>query len=182
MPPTSHANPGDVGQRKVAVAAARLAAQAPEVGIETVDARLDAAALAALFARVDLGIDCSDNFGTRYALNDASRAARVPLLSGAAIRWQGQVAAFDPRDPASPCYACLYAEGDEGLEDCRSNGILGPVAGVIGTLLATEAIKMLTGTGEPLVGRLLRYDARTTAFQSARVARDPGCAVCGVDA
>lgn len=170
---------GDIGARKVATATTALQALNDRVRIEALDGRLEPALLASTLAGVDLVVDCTDNFGTRFALNEAAFAARKPLVSGAAIRWDGHLTVFDARSPASPCYACLYSEHDEGLEDCRSNGVLGPVVGVVGCLLAVEAIKVIIGAPDTLVGRLLRYDARQARFHEARLDRDPACAVCG---
>jgi adenylyltransferase/sulfurtransferase len=101
------------------------------------------------------------------------------LISGAAIRFEGQLAVFDPSRPASPCYACLYPEDAEGLDNCRGNGVLAPVVGVIGSLMAAEAIKLLTGMGEPATGHMLLYDALRCAWRRIRLKRDPTCRVCG---
>jgi molybdopterin-synthase adenylyltransferase len=169
----------DAGRPKTAAAAAALSALNPACILEELDGRLDAAALAEASGRCDLVLDGSDNFGTRFAVNQASVTARKPLVSGAALRYAGQLSVFDPRDAASPCYACLYPEGGEELEDCRQNGVLAPVTGVIGSLMAVEALKLLTGIGAPMVGRLLRYDALSGETLYTAVRRDPACAVCG---
>ena len=123
-------------------------------------------------------LDCSDNFGTRFAVNAACVATRVPLVSAAAAGWDGLLAAFDARDSMSPCYACAFAEDDETLGDCATRGILGPLAGAIGSLAAVEAIKLATGCGTPLVGRVLRCDARASRCHESRLMRDPACPVC----
>lgn len=136
----------------------------------------------ALLREVELAdavVDGSDNFGTRYALNAACLQAGTPLVSGAAIRFAGHLTVFDPRRADSPCYQCLYAEDAEGMEDCAGNGVLGPVPGVIGSLQAVESLKLLTGLGEPLVGRLLQYDALRGVTRTSRVRRDPACPACG---
>jgi molybdopterin/thiamine biosynthesis adenylyltransferase len=126
-------------------------------------------------------LDCSDNFATRHAINEACVRARVPLVSGAGIRFDGQVAVFDPRRSGSPCYHCLFpadARGDE--ERCATMGVFAPLVGVIGTMQAMEAIKLLAGIGQTLDGRLLLFDARASRWHEVRISRDPRCAVCGV--
>ena len=167
-----------VGCSKTEAAATAVQALNPGCRVEQLEGRLDAAALVSVLARCDLVLDGSDNFGTRFAVNAACMAAGKPLVSGSAIRYEGQLLVFDPRDPASPCYACLYEESGEGLEDCRRNGVLGPVTGVMGSLMAVEALKLLTGAGQVLTGRLLRYDARDGTFHSSLLRRDPACPVC----
>jgi molybdopterin-synthase adenylyltransferase len=169
----------DAGRPKTEAAAAALAALNPACDLERLDGRLDPPALAEVLGRCDLVLDGSDNFGTRFAVNQACIAARKPLVSGAALRYEGQLSVFDPRDAASPCYACLYPEGGEELEDCRQNGVLAPLTGVIGSLMAVEALKVLTGIGASLVGRLLRYDALTGEMRYTIIRRDPACTVCG---
>ncbi len=168
----------DLGHPKTEAAAAALLAHNPGCRIEQLDARLDAVGLAAAVARVDVVLDGSDNFGTRFAVNQACVSAKKPLVSGAAIRYEGQLAVFDLRDAASPCYACLYAEEGEGLEDCQRNGVLAPLTGVIGSLMAVEAVKLITGVGQPQIGRLLRYNAATGEMHTTLIKRDPACPVC----
>lgn len=168
----------DVGYAKVTVAAAVVRSINPSCEVETVDERLDGEHLAKFVAGVDLVLDGSDNFGTRFAVNAACVKARKPLVSGAAIRYEGQLTVFDSRDPASPCYACLYQEGGEGLENCRQNGVLAPLTGVMGSLMAAEAIKVLTGAGEPPVGRLLLFDGFKGEMRYTKLNRDPACPVC----
>jgi adenylyltransferase/sulfurtransferase len=170
----------DVGARKVDAAAARLAAINPEVAIARVDARVGDAALAGLVGDATVVLDCCDNFATRHAVNRACVAARVPLVSGAAIRFDGQLAVFDVRDPASPCYHCLFGEGDE-LEEtrCATMGVFAPLVGIIGAAEAAEALKLVAGVGESLAGRLAMLDALTMRWREVRVPRDPECPVCG---
>ena len=170
---------GDVGAPKTRAAAAALEAVNPGPELEQLDGRLDETALARVIDRCHLVLDGSDNFGTRFAVNKACVAARKPLVSGAAIRYEGQLAVFDSRDAASACYACLYQEMGEELEDCQRNGVLAPVTGVIGSLMAVEALKLLTGVGSPIGGRLLRYDALTGETRYSRIKKDPACPVCG---
>ncbi|WP_027598956.1 molybdopterin-synthase adenylyltransferase MoeB [Pseudomonas sp. MOIL14HWK12:I2] len=168
-----------IGQGKVDSALQRLAALNPEVRLVPLREALDADSLAARIAAVDLVLDCSDNFTTRAAVNAACVAAGRPLVSGAAIRLEGQLSVFDPRRADSPCYHCLYGEGSEAELSCSEAGVLGPVVGLVGSLQALEALKLLAGFGEPLVGRLLLVDAASSRFRELRVKRDPGCPVCG---
>jgi adenylyltransferase/sulfurtransferase len=170
----------DIGTPKVAAAKARLAAINPGVRVETLRARVGPAELARLVAAADVVLDCSDNFATRHAVNRACVAARRPLVSGAAIRFDGQIAVFDPRDPASPCYHCLFGEGEE-LEEtrCAVMGVFAPLTGIVGATQAAEALKLLAGIGESLAGRLLLIDAQTMRWRDLRVTRDAQCPVCG---
>jgi adenylyltransferase/sulfurtransferase len=140
---------------------------------------MDEDSLAEAVAAVDVVLDCSDNFSTREAVNAACVAAGKPLVSGAAIRLEGQLSVFDPRRAESPCYHCLYGHGSEAELTCSEAGVLGPLVGLVGSLQALEALKLLAGFGEPLVGRLLLIDALGTRFRELRVKRDPGCSVCG---
>jgi adenylyltransferase/sulfurtransferase len=169
----------DVGHPKVEAAAARLAAINPEVALRRVAQRVKAAELAALAAGADVVVDCCDNFETRHAVNRACVAAGTPLVSGAAIRFDGQVAVFDTRDRASPCYHCLFGEG-EALEEtrCATMGVFAPLVGIIGATQAAEALKVIAGAGESLAGRLLLLDALAMQWREMRVPRDPDCAVC----
>jgi adenylyltransferase/sulfurtransferase len=169
----------DVDRPKTAAAADRLGRLNPGIEVETIDGRLDAAGLAATIAACDVVLDGSDNFGTRFAVNRAAHDAGKPLVSGATIRMEGQLAVFDPRVPDCPCYRCLYDEDGETLEDCSGGGILGPVAGVMGCLMAVEALKLLAGAGQPVAGRLLLYDALDGEWRTLRVPKDPACPVCG---
>ena len=168
-----------VGQTKVESAMGRLKAINPEVTLVAHRAALDGDSLAAAVNAVDLVLDCSDNFSTREAVNVACVAAAKPLISGAAIRLEGQLSVFDSRRADSPCYHCLYGHGSVSVLTCSEAGVVGPLVGVVGSLQALEALKLLAGFGEPLVGRLLLIDALTTRFRELRVKRDPGCSVCG---
>jgi adenylyltransferase/sulfurtransferase len=170
----------DVGKDKTEVAAAAIQTLNPDCRVERLEGRLDAAALTGALARSDLVLDGSDNFGTRFAVNSACVAAKKPLVSGAALRYEGQLAVFDVRDAASPCYACLYEEGGEELENCRQNGVLAPLTGVIGSLMAVEAVKLLAGVGRPLTGRLLRIDALSGETRTTTIKRDPACPICSI--
>ncbi|MBD8492385.1 molybdopterin-synthase adenylyltransferase MoeB [Pseudomonas syringae] len=168
-----------VGQSKVDSAMTRLTALNPEVRLVAHRQALASDALAAAVAAVDLVLDCCDNFSTREAVNAACVAARKPLVSGAAIRLEGQLSVFDPRQAHSPCYHCLYGHGVEAELTCSEAGVVGPLVGLVGSLQALEALKLLAGFGEPMVGRLLLIDALGTRFRELKVRRDPACAVCG---
>ncbi|MFS2124219.1 molybdopterin-synthase adenylyltransferase MoeB [Pseudomonas sp. Pseusp97] len=168
-----------VGMGKVDSAIARLSALNPDVKLVAHRQALDADSIDAAVAGVDLVLDCCDNFGTREAVNAACVAAKKPLVSGAAIRLEGQLSVFDPRREESPCYHCLYGHGSEAELTCSEAGVVGPLVGLVGSLQALEALKLLAGFGEPLVGRLLLIDALGTRFRELRVKRDPQCAVCG---
>ena len=169
----------DIGHPKVAAAAARLAAINPHVRVQPLEQRVGAGELATLVATADVVIDCCDNFETRHAVNRACVDARKPLVSGAALRFDGQLAVFDTRDPASPCYHCLFGEGDE-LEEtrCATMGVFAPLVGIVGATQAAEALKLLAGAGESLAGRLLLLDALSMQWREVRVPRDPLCPVC----
>jgi len=168
-----------IGQAKVDSAMARLAAINPQISLVPHRQALDADSLAAAVSAVDLVLDCSDNFTTREAVNAACFKAGKPLVSGAAIRLEGQLSVFDPRNAISPCYHCLYGHGSEAELTCSEAGVVGPLVGLVGSLQALEALKLLAGFGEPLVGRLLLIDALGTRFRELRVKRDPVCEVCG---
>ena len=131
-------------------------------------------------ARADIVLDCSDNFATRHALNRACVASRKPLVSGAGIRFDGQVTVFDLRRADAPCYNCLFAE-DADAEDvrCAVIGVFAPLVGIVGTFQAMEAIKLVAGVGETLAGRLMIFDALASRWHEVRLARDPHCRVCG---
>lgn len=167
-----------IGMPKPASGRVALAAINSDVRIDTIEERVEGAALDALVERASVVLDCSDNFATRHAVNRACVAHRRPLVSGAAIRFDGQVATFDLRDPASPCYACLFPPGDGEDELCSIMGVFAPVTGIIGTVQAAEALKLAAGIETGLNGRLLILDALTMHWHSVRVPRDPQCPVC----
>jgi molybdopterin-synthase adenylyltransferase len=169
-----------LGKPKAQSAAATLGTLNPDIQVEALDERAGPERLIALVRDADVVLDCSDNFATRHALNRACVAARKPLVSGAGIRFDGQVTVFDLRNPASACYHCLFAEdGDGGEERCAVMGVFAPLVGIVGTLQAAEAIKLVAGLGETLDGRLLLFDALASRWHEVRLARDPHCAVCG---
>ena len=168
-----------VGQPKVASAEAAIGALNPGVRVRTVAQRADEAQLTELAAAADVVLDCTDNFATRQALNRACVATGRPLVSGAAIGFDGQISVYDPRRAASPCYACVFPP-TQAVEEarCATMGVFAPLVGIIGTLQASEALKLLCGIGEPLVGRLLMLDARRTEWTELRVPRQADCPVC----
>ena len=168
-----------IGQSKVASAAATLKAINPDVSLELVPERLAGPVLAETVSRSTIVVDGTDNFESRFAMNAACIDAGVPLVSGAAIRWEGQVAVFDSRDPESPCYRCLYSEGDSAALNCSENGVISPLVGIIGTVQAMEVIKLLTGVGEPLTGYVLYLDAKRMEWRKLRLPKTPDCPVCG---
>ena len=169
-----------VGQPKVDSAAEGMRAINPRIAIATHAVRADDALLSELVVQADVVVDCSDNFSTRHAVNRWCVAHGKPLVAGAAIRFDGQLSVYDMRDPASPCYACLFPP-DAAFEEtlCAVLGVFAPVVGTIGMLQANEALKLLAGIGPSMAGRLLMFDGRRTAFETMVVARDPECRVCG---
>jgi adenylyltransferase/sulfurtransferase len=167
-----------IGALKTDSAKEALLALNPECRVETLEERLDETALTAEAARSDLAIDASDNFETRFAVNRACVESGTPLVSGAAIRMEGQVSVFRG-EPGGPCYRCIYSDHGTEEETCSETGILAPVAGIIGSVQATEAIKILTGAGEPLFGRLLLLDALRMEWRTLKLKPDPDCPVCG---
>lgn len=170
----------DIGRAKVASAAAAARALNANVALHLVAEKLAGDALAEAVGAVDLVLDCSDNFATRFALNAACWRLRKPLVSGAAIRSEGQLLVIDPRRDDSPCYRCLYDDAvrDEQL-NCAQSGVLAPLVGVIGTLQALEAIKLLARYGQPAVGKLLIFDAKMLEWRSLALPKNAGCPVCG---
>jgi molybdopterin/thiamine biosynthesis adenylyltransferase len=168
-----------VGQPKVDSGRAALLQINPDIEVVALRERAAGARLAELVAQASVVLDCSDNFATRHAVNRACMAARVPLVSGAAIRFDGQLSVFDARDPASPCYSCLFPE-DQGYQDaaCSSMGVFAPLVGVIGAMQAAEALKLIMGVGASLAGRLLLLDGRAMEWTSIGLARNPVCPVC----
>ena len=169
-----------LGDSKAERLAERVRAINPEITVNAVNRRVDGDDLAQLVADATLVLDCTDNFNTRFALNRASVAAGVPLVSGAAIRGEGQLSVYDPRNPESPCYHCLYEEqGNEDLT-CSEAGVIAPLVGMIGSAQAMEAIKVIAQVGSPLVGRLLILDAWQMQWREMKLLKDPDCPVCSV--
>ena len=169
----------DVGRSKVARAQEALAALDPGVEVEPVAEAADPGTLARLLAGADLVLDGCDDFATRFAVNEAALAAGVPLVSGAVGRWDGQVGVFAPGlDASAPCYRCFVPDTPPDAERCAEVGIVGALTGVVGSLMALEAIKLITGAGRPLLGRLMVFDGLSGAARTVRLARDPECPSC----
>ena len=168
-----------LGQPKAESARQAIAEINPDVRVTALNERLSADRLLALVAQADVVLDCSDNFETRQAVNAACVAQRKPLVSGAAIRFDGQVSVYDTRQPDAPCYACVFPPGQAPEEvRCATMGVLAPLVGIIGSVQAAEAIKLLSGMGSRLSGRLLMLDGRDMAWSDVRLPRDPHCPVC----
>jgi molybdopterin-synthase adenylyltransferase len=169
-----------VGQPKAESVRTAVAAINPDVQFSAVQQLADAALLHDLVPTADVVLDCTDNFATRQAINRACVQHGKPLVSGAAIRMDGQLSVFDPRDPASPCYACVFPS-DSAVEEarCATMGVFAPLVGIVGTMQAAEALKLLSGLGSRLTGRLLMIDARDMAITTINLPRHTGCSVCG---
>ena len=168
-----------VGRLKVDSGQETLSRLNPETRVESLPRRLEGRELDEQVALADVVLDCSDNFATRHAINRACVAHRTPLVSGAAVRFDGQLSVFDLRTDASPCYHCLFPEGEDVEEvRCAVMGVFAPLTGIVGTVQAAEALKLLAGCEETLTGRLLLLDALEMDWRSVRLTRDPTCAVC----
>jgi molybdopterin/thiamine biosynthesis adenylyltransferase len=170
----------DLGREKAMSAQDTLEAINPDVQVTAIEARLAGEPLATQVQQADIVLDCSDNFDTRFAVNTACVRHRTPLVSGAAVRMEGQLAVFLPGTAESPCYACLYRQGENEDQTCSENGVLSPVVGVIGSLQALEAIKVLLSLGDNLCGRLVLFDGLTHEWRTLGLKRDPDCPVCGI--
>ncbi len=169
-----------VGQPKAESGRQTLAQINPEVEVQALAERVADERLAELVSQASVVLDCTDNFATRHAINHACVANKVPLVSGAAIRFDGQVSVFDPRGGDAPCYACLFPPEQQFEEVlCSTMGVFAPLVGIIGTMQAAEALKLVSGIGESLAGRLLLLDARNMEWTSIKVARNAACSVCG---
>ncbi len=168
-----------VGVNKALSGQATLQALNPLIQIEPIAQRLSDEDLDRLMPQHDLVLDCTDNFATRHAINRAAVRHRVPIVSGAGIRFAGQISVYDLREADAPCYHCLFPEADDVQElRCATTGVLGPLVGMVGCIQAAEALKVLGGFGEPLVGRLLSVDALTMQWHTVRFRKDPHCLVC----
>ncbi|MFB6104125.1 MAG: ThiF family adenylyltransferase [Halobacteriaceae archaeon] len=172
----------DVGTPKVQSAARYVTDLNPDVTVETHETRVDADTADGLVADHDVVLDCSDNFPTRFLLNDACHLAETPLVHGAVYRFEGQVLTITPE--SGPCYRCLFPEAPPPgtVPDCAEAGVLGAVPGIVGSIQATEALKLMVDAGDVLVGRLLVVDALGLEVETVAVAADPDCPVCGTDA
>jgi molybdopterin/thiamine biosynthesis adenylyltransferase len=166
---------GEVGEGKAQAGKARLEALNPHIAVHALSVRLDAAHARSLIGGYDLVLDGVDDFASRFVINEACVAAGRPLVSGALGRWTGQVGVFSGR----PCYRCLVPEIPPEAETCAAVGIIGALAGVVGSLMALEAVKLITGAGESLAGRLIIYDALASEARTVRLPADPECPVCG---
>ncbi|MDJ0927577.1 MAG: HesA/MoeB/ThiF family protein [Gammaproteobacteria bacterium] len=171
--------PGDVDQFKTHAAAEKLRDWNPELKVSVLNRRLAEDELADAVSACDVVLDCTDNFATRMRINAACAEARTPMISGAAIRLEGQLAIFRHADGKGPCYRCLYTEDDESTENCAGQGILGPVAGTIGCMMATEAIKVLAGLPSDLDGRLWIYDGLAGSSRIVGISQREDCPICG---
>lgn len=169
----------DVGRLKVDTAAQALGRLNSAVELRTLPERLDEEALAAAVANADIVLDCTDNFAARLAINRAAVVAGKPLVTGAALRFEGQLAVFE-HSSGAPCYRCVYSDDDELLGDCAGNGVLAPVPGVIGCLMAVAAIELLATGRSGFSGQLRLWDALTGSWQTIELAQDPDCPVCRV--
>ncbi|MEM9171184.1 MAG: HesA/MoeB/ThiF family protein, partial [Pseudomonadota bacterium] len=167
----------DIGQPKTLVAQRALRQLRPALPITAIDARLTDSQLKEVATRAAVILDCTDNFISRFAINQAAVAAGTPLVSGSAIRWEGQVAVFGPDYASGPCYECLYSIDDESLEDCAGAGVLASVPAIIGHMMATEAIKCITGAGS--ASALSLYDAHDGRWQQVQIAQRSDCSMCG---
>jgi molybdopterin/thiamine biosynthesis adenylyltransferase len=169
-----------VGTPKVASIQAAIAQLNAGVTVTAIQQRADPALLNDLVAQADVVVDCCDNFSTRHAINLACVAHKKPLVSGAAIRFDGQISVYDSRDALSPCYACVFPMNATFEETrCATMGVFAPLVGIIGAMQAAEALKLITGAGQALTGRLLMLDGRAMEFTEMRVGRQAGCSVCG---
>jgi molybdopterin-synthase adenylyltransferase len=169
----------NIGLSKVASAAQAIHKLNDNVAVTELNRRLEGKALEEAVSSADVILDCTDNFSTRFSINAQAVKQKVPLVSGAAIRLEGQVSVFDSRHEGNPCYQCLYQEGDDLQLSCSESGVIAPLVGIIGTLQAMECIKLLTGIGKTLSGRLLFLDAQTMQFREMALKKNPDCACCG---
>ena len=170
----------DVGQSKATSIQQSIAAINPDVQVTTLTQRADDELLGKLVQGFDVVLDCTDNFATRHAINRACVKHQKPLVSGAAIRFDGQIAVYDPRNAQSPCYACVFPESSAPVDAaCATMGVFAPLVGIIGSMQAAEALKVLTATGQPLTGRLLMLDTLSMSWTEVRMPKDSACSVCG---
>jgi adenylyltransferase/sulfurtransferase len=170
----------DIGMDKVISTRQTLNNVNPEVTVNAIKLRLEGELLETEVANADAVLDCSDNFMTRFAINSACVKHQTPLVSGAAIRFEGQVAVFTPGRNNSPCYNCLYTHDGEELQNCATNGVIAPITGIVGSIQALEAIKLIIGIGKTLTGRLLLLDGLTMEWNMMKLKQNPACPTCGV--
>ncbi len=168
----------DIGRLKVESAAESVRNLNSECQVEVYTERLERLALVTEINKADVVIDCSDNFATRFLLNELTQEAKTPLVSGAAIRMEGQVTVYDARQAGSACYRCVYEDNGELQQTCSESGVLSPLLGIIGSMQAVEAIKLLAGIGESLSGRLMILDALSMTWREIKLRQDPACPIC----
>ena len=170
----------NVGKSKVNSGKQFLQSLNSSIQIETIEAKATTSLLDELLPSVNIVLDCTDNFSTRHLINASCVKHLIPLVSGSALRFDGQISVFDPRNPTSPCYACIFSP-EESFEEvsCASMGIFSPLVGIIGAMQAAQALQVLIGFGEPLVGRMLLWNGRGTQIDEIRISRNPDCPVCG---
>ncbi|WP_390593248.1 HesA/MoeB/ThiF family protein [Simiduia litorea] len=168
-----------IGQQKPTSASASINDLNPDCAVTLIHSRLTGQELNQAVQVADMVVDCSDNFDTRFALNQACKTFRKPLISGAAIQWEGQVSVFDHRDPSSACYRCIYGPSANDLS-CAESGVVAPLVGIIGTVQALEVVKLITATGSSLSNRLLLLDGKVMRWQEIRLQKDPNCPCCGI--
>lgn len=168
-----------IGQSKVASGKQFLEQLNSTIRVESIQAKATGPLLDDVLPSVDIVLDCTDNFATRHLINASCVKHQKPLVSGSALRFDGQISVFDPRNSASPCYACIFSP-DEKFEEvsCSSMGIFSPLVGIIGTMQAAQALQLVIGFGDPLVGRMLLWNARTTQIDEIKIARNTECSVC----
>ncbi len=168
----------DIGKLKTESARDHLLSLNPELTLTLIDHKLEADEISEYIKDANVVVDATDNFSSRFMINQACINCGVPLVSGAAIRFEAQISVFDPRDKMSPCYRCLYNEGENTDETCTANGVISPLLGIIGSIQAIETMKLIMGIGETLTGKLLLFDAMTMEWHQAKLPRDPQCPVC----
>jgi len=170
----------NVGKSKVNSGKQFLQSLNSSIQIETIEAKATTSLLDELLPSVNIVLDCTDNFSIRHLINASCVKHLIPLVSGSALRFDGQISVFDPRNPTSPCYACIFSP-EESFEEvsCASMGIFSPLVGIIGAMQAAQALQILIGFGEPLVGRMLLWNGRGTQIDEIRISRNPDCPVCG---
>lgn len=168
----------DIGKAKTQSARESILALNPDTRVSCIDHKLDEASLKEQVEQADLVVDCTDNFSIRHLINRQCVLSRTPLVSGAAMGLEGQISVFDSRNRENPCYACLYPESSDELRSCAESGVMAPLVGIIGTIQAMEALKVISGMGNSLAQRLLVLDARTMEWRSLSLKKDPACPVC----
>ena len=169
-----------VGQNKAASGKSFLQRLNPGIVVDTIEAKADDSLLDQLLPTVNIVLDCTDNFATRHMINRLCVKHQVPLVSGSALRFDGQISVFDSRNKTSPCYACIFSPEEQFEEvSCASMGIFSPLVGIVGAMQSAQALQVLIGFGEPLVGRMLLWNARNTQIDEIRISRNPECLICG---